>query len=74
MLQVEFDQNLAKLKITYILIIFDLQCPVVEIDLQTTNFLHFWNQRVYVCVCVVLGSNYTKDYLLFVLQTTILVI
>jgi hypothetical protein len=42
MLQVEIDQNLEKNKN---FIYFDLIWPpVVEIDLQTTKFLHFWNQ------------------------------
>jgi hypothetical protein len=43
MLQVEIDQNLAKLEN---FIYFDLIWPsVVEIDLQTTKYIHFWNQR-----------------------------
>jgi hypothetical protein len=43
MLQVEIDQNLAQLKN---FIYFDLIWPPVdEIDLQTTKFVHFWNQR-----------------------------
>jgi hypothetical protein len=41
MLQVEIDQNLAKFEN---FIYFDLIWPaVVEIDLETTKYVHFWN-------------------------------
>jgi hypothetical protein len=43
MLQVEIDQNFTKLEN---FIYFDLIWPpAVEIDLQTTKFVYFWNQR-----------------------------
>jgi hypothetical protein len=43
MLQVKIDQNLGKFEN---FIYFDLIWPpVVEIDLQTTKFVQFWNQR-----------------------------
>jgi hypothetical protein len=43
MLQVEIDQNLAKFEnFIYSDLIWH---AVVEIDLQKTKFVHFWNQR-----------------------------
>jgi hypothetical protein len=43
MLQVEIGQNLAKFEnFIYFHLIWP---PVVEIDLQTTKLVHFWNQR-----------------------------
>jgi hypothetical protein len=54
MLQVEIDQNLAKFE-NFIYI--DLICPsVVEIDLKTTKYVHFWNHNLYIMLKLFKGQ------------------